>query len=316
LTLNTDLQATLTRDSTMSNSQVVFSLAKVLIAAAWSDGTITQEEIHSLKDLLFRLPNINGLNWAKLEMYLETPVGDEERKRLIEDLGHAISSPAEKQLALQTLQDMVEADGVLTENEKIVVQEVHTALEGTVKSAFENIGQFLKGLIDTRSEKLAHAPNRELQFEDFIKNKIYYKVQQVLKENGRTLEVSENDLRKLCLAGGLMARIAQKDNIVTKEESSSILEAFKKHWGVDDDVAHLVTEISLLDVCTNLDYYRLTRDFYAMTTPEERTQFVNILFDVARSDGHASHDETEEIRTISESLKFDHSQFILAKTNK
>lgn len=300
----------------MSNSQVVFALAKVLIATAWSDGKITQEETHSLQDLLFRLPKINGNNWAKLEIYLETPVSDEERKRLIDELRQLISSPTEKQLAIQTLQEMVEADGVLSESEKLVVQEVHTALEETGGSAFHNFGNFLKNIMKGRTEKLSTAPNRELEFEDFVKNKIYYQIQQILKESGRNLEIPENDLRKLCLAGGLMARIARKDKIVTKEESASIIEAFKKHWKVDENVAHFVTEVALSDTCEKLDYYRLTREFYSLSSEEERKNFIDILFDVARSDGQASHEETEEIRNICESLKLDRNQFILAKTNK
>lgn len=300
----------------MSSSTVVFALAKVLISAAWSDGRITQEERHSLKDLIFHLPNITGQDWANLEMYLEIPIVEEERRRLIEDLRQHVSSPEDKKLALRTLQDMVEADGVYSEEEKVVVQEVHAALEGTDNSVLENLSKFLKGLINQRSEHITNAPNRELLFEDYMKNKIYYNIQQSLKENGRSLELSESDLRKLCLAGGMMARIAQLDKIVTKEESTAIVEAFKKHWNLEEDVAHFIAEMSLSEACVDLEYYRLTRLFYEMTTEEERKYFIDILFDVARSDGEASYEETEEIRLISKGLKLDHGQFILAKTSK
>jgi len=53
-----------------------------------------------------------------------------------------------------------------------------------------------------------------------------------------------------------------------------------------------------------------------MTTEEKRKYFIDILFDVARSDGEASYEETEEIRLISKGLKLDHGQFIIAKTSK
>jgi len=298
----------------MSSSQVVFALAKVLIATAWSDGKITQEETLSLKDLLFRLPNITGRDWANLEMYIETPISDGERRRLIKDLQQTISSPEDKTLALQTLQDMVEADGVFSDDEKTAVQEVHAALEGFTNSALGSIAKLLKGLMSLRSEKLADAPNRELQFEDFMKNKIYYNLQQRLKKSGRDLDIQEADLRKICLAGGMMARIARSDKIVTKEESSTIIAAFKKHWEVDDDTANFIAEVSLSKASSGLDYYRLSRVFFETTTKEERTHFISILFDVARSDGEASYEEMEEIRSISQSLKLDHDQFILAKT--
>ena len=37
------------------NRTRVLTLAKVLIAAAWADGTLTEEEKNSLKDLIFGL---------------------------------------------------------------------------------------------------------------------------------------------------------------------------------------------------------------------------------------------------------------------
>jgi len=298
----------------MLQSNVVFALAKVLIATAWSDGKITQEENHSLKDLLFRLPTITGREWANLEMYMETPITAEERGRLIEELQNAITSPEEKGLVLKTLQEMVEADGHFSDEERIVVGEVNKALEEKGTSTFENIGIFLKGLMGKRSEKLSDAPNRERYFEDFIKNKIYYTVQQKLKAGGRNLDIPEENLKKLCLAGGMMARIALVDEIVTKEESAAIVTAFKKHWHVDEETAQFLAEVSLSKSCETLDYYRLIRDFFAMTTEDERIQYIHILFDVARSDGEASYEETEEIRTISKNLKLNRNQFILAKT--
>ncbi len=78
--------------------------------------------------------------------------------------------------------------------------------------------------------------------------------------------------------------------------------------------AHFLAEVALSKECAELDYYRLIRDFFAITTDNERVLFIHILFDVARSDGEASPEEIEEIRTISKNLKLNHNQFILAKT--
>ena len=299
----------------MSKSKIVLSLAKVLIATAWSDGKISQEEINSLKDLIFRLPNITGMEWANLEMYIETPIEAEERTRLIENLKQSISSLEDKTLALETLQNMVEADGEFSEQEEAVVQEVQAALEEDSSFSFNGVGKFLKGMISRRTKEVAKGPNRELHFEDYIKNKIFYKVQQKLKDTGHNLKISDSDLRKLSLAGGMMARIAQLDKVVTEEESATIVEAFKKHWKVNEVVSLFITNVSLAESCVDLDYYRLTREFFATTTEKERILFLKILFDVARSDGEASYNETEEIRNISQSLKLDHNKFILAKTS-
>jgi len=65
----------------MSDKNLILTLAKVIIAAAWADGEMTLEEINSLKELLFRLPRaggvqITGREWAMLEMYIESPPAD------------------------------------------------------------------------------------------------------------------------------------------------------------------------------------------------------------------------------------------------
>ena len=77
----------------MSDKNLILTLGKVIIAAAWVDGEITLEETNSLKDLLFWVPHagykqglqITGRDWAMLEMYIQAPVGDAERARLIEE---------------------------------------------------------------------------------------------------------------------------------------------------------------------------------------------------------------------------------------
>ena len=62
-----------------------------------------------------------------------------------------------------------------------------------------------------------------------------------------------------------------------------------------------------------MDYYRLTRSFFEATDEDERLRFLDVLFAVAASDGQATFNEVEEIRTISSGLLLSHKQFIDAK---
>jgi len=56
----------------MANENVIKAIAKVMIAAAWVDGEITNDEINSLKDLLFRLPDMTASDWAELDIYRDS----------------------------------------------------------------------------------------------------------------------------------------------------------------------------------------------------------------------------------------------------
>ena len=85
------------------NPDTIISLAKVLIAAAWADGQISEDEELSLKDLLWRLPEVHARQWEELAIYLDAPVEAAERERLVAELRAQISSADQRELALSKL---------------------------------------------------------------------------------------------------------------------------------------------------------------------------------------------------------------------
>jgi uncharacterized tellurite resistance protein B-like protein len=62
-----------------------------------------------------------------------------------------------------------------------------------------------------------------------------------------------------------------------------------------------------------LDRFRLTREFYEKSSPEQRLQLMDCLFDIAGSDTDLQHSEIEEVRSIAYALRLSHRQFIDAK---
>ena len=111
------------------NTDTIMALAKVIIAAAWADGEITEDEELSLKDLLWRLPEVHARQWDELAIYLDAPVAADERQRLIAALQAQLSTAEQRELALSKLDELVSADGVVSEQERAVVAEVRAALE-------------------------------------------------------------------------------------------------------------------------------------------------------------------------------------------
>jgi uncharacterized tellurite resistance protein B-like protein len=301
------------RRQKLAKPQLVMTLAKVIIAAAWADGEVSHEEINSLKDLLFRLPNMEARDWASLEIYIDSPVGSEERLRLTSDLALAMSSRADKDLALSALDDLIHADGEIPESEELVAKEIRQAIEDADVGVIGGIGKLVKGSIQRRSEAVAGAPNREAYLEDFIKNRVYYGVRRRLDESDAHPDLSDADLRKLSLAGGLMARIAHIDREVTEGEIGAMEKALQDRWNCTKEQAALVAEVAVSSVAEDMDFYRMAREFFTCTTEEERVQFLDVLFAVADGDGLVSTPETEGIRRISMNLKMTHRQFIDAK---
>ncbi len=297
----------------MTNSDLILSLAKVLVAAAWADEEVSHDEINALKDLLFHLPGLSARDWAKLDIYIDSPIDPSERSRLLQDLRAAIRTRKDKALASETLERLIQADGTVTPEERAIAYEIQAAIDSTNTNVFSRMGKMMRTSVKKRSQIVAGTANREQFLEDFIRNRIYYKMKRKLGENEADIQLSDEEFRKLCLASGLLSRIAFVDKDVTTEEKASIVEILRSGWDLSRETAALVAETAISAFEKGMDYYRLSREFFIATDEEERINFVRALFRVAASDGDLSHEETEEIRKIAQVLKLTHKQFIDAK---
>ena len=319
------------------------TLGKVVIAAAWADKKMAPQEIDSLKDLLFQfqrtllMPDfrfgdelwallsgfhldknndagigIPAREMAKFEMYTESPVDAAERAWLVNQLCEAIQTKQDKFLIISALKDMVGADGVLTEEEHAVLEEIQTRLENVDTGIFAALSRFVQGAVQFRTQTMSAAPNREKYFEEFLRNKVYYEMRRRMDVNGANFEISDEYLRKLGTIGGMMARVAQVDQVVLEEELDKMtaiaetgwgtMSILQTGWGLSRGAAGFVIDVALSEVSKNFDYLRMTRDFFEISTPDERANLLELLFAVANADGQISHDEFNEIRTIADYL--------------
>lgn len=294
----------------MTESTVILRLAKVLVAAAWADGEISNAEINSLKDLTFHLPGMTPTDWKHIDIYIESPVGEAERNRLVGELGEALKTQADRDLALQALDHMIAADGSVSAVEQEVVQQIKADLQGAKVSSWSRL---VHGRTAKRNDSLQAAPNREQMMDDYIYNKIYYDVKLALAAEGDAPQIPDTELRRLCLAGGLLARVAYADHQVSGDEEQMITAAMQRYWGISAHEAAVVAKAAETNVQGDLDYYRLTRNFFEVTSEEERVRFLDALFAVTTSDSNMAFEEVEEIRSIASGLLLSHHQFIEAK---
>ena len=301
------------QEELVPRSDAIMALAKVMIAAAWADGAVSIEEMNNLKDLLFQLPEMTASDWAELDIYIESPVGDAERARLVEDLQASLKTSEDKDLALTMIDELVEADGEISADEQTSVDEIKKAVREANVGALGSMGNFLGNSVKRRSKAISNAPNRELYLDDYVKNKVYYSVSRRLELEDTAINIPENELRRLSLAGGLMARVAYVDHDIQEGEFDSMVSAIKGNWELTDVEAALVAETAVSTITKGLDYYRLSRRFFESTTEDERVHFMDALFAVADGDSGVSYEEIEEIRTIATVLKLTHKQFIDAK---
>jgi uncharacterized tellurite resistance protein B-like protein len=297
----------------MAKRKLILSLAKVLISAAWADGNIDNSELNCLKDLLFSLEEMHASDWAELEIYLADPIDPHERAHLLEELQHNLRSSKDKQLALDMLHKLVSADGQTPVDEQRIAGEIERSILDAGTTIFDQLGNLLKGPIQRRESSLQPTPNREEYLEDFLRNRIYYHLRRMSDLGEIEFTMPDDEVRKLSLAGGLLARVATADSEVSSHEQVAMAEALQDRWNLSHEVAGSVAALAISEVETGLDFFRLSREFFDATSREERLRFVEVLFQIGYSDGDLSHTETEEIRHIANGLKLSHREFIDAK---
>jgi len=281
----------------------VMTLAKVVIAAAWADGELTTDEINSMKDLLFHLPELTANQWASIEIYMDSPVNAAERQRLLTELQQRIRSPRERQFAVDALEDMVQADGDITPEEQVVLDQMRESVESVDLDVLSRLWRMFDG------RHRAQGPNREQHFEEYVRNRIYYRLKRQHGDTG----IEDDQLWRLSLAGALMSRIALVNQQAEPEEQVAIVEALVQKWHINREQAEMVMQVATSDLGKDLDYFRVAREFLHVCSFDELVAFLDVLFAVAAADGMATNEEIEEIRRTANTLKLGHQEFIQAK---
>jgi len=297
----------------MADKRFILELGKLLIAAAWADGTLTTTEINGLKELLFQLPDISGEEWMELELYMASPVGEAERQRLLDRVLGSMGSAADKALALEAIGKLIPPDAGESDQQREVVQQLRDDLEQGSGGFLDHLRRPFRRMLKLRGQHYREEQDRESRLEDFIKNTIYFQVTMALRDRGITLDLPDTDIRKLCLAAGLMARVAGVDHEVSSEETTVMGEVLQRRWNLTGEQAQLVAEISHHRIFRGLDSVRLVKRFKELTTRKERNEFLHCLFEVANAADHTSFEEIEEIRGIAQGMDLSHQDFLDAK---
>ena len=105
------------------------ALAKVLGAAAWIDGPISQAEINVVKSLLNELsPRLTTRELQRVQRYLAEPVPREHWSELLAQLSEFTRRRGRLQFALQRLQALLSADGPPSHAESDLFHQAQTLL--------------------------------------------------------------------------------------------------------------------------------------------------------------------------------------------
>jgi len=283
---------------------LIMALAKVIIAVAWADHDLEEEEIESLKDVVHNLGStfdmgsqLSGHEWEQLKMYMETPVDQEELDQLVINLQNAIKSDDHKEMALKALDNVVMADGEIEEEEREALEEIKGSIDD-VGTGLGRMGWSVRKSMGRRSKKAQSTVTLGSS---------------VVGADGE-LDMSNEDLRRLVLAAGLMARVAYVDREVLAEEQQLMEDVMKAYWKASPEESSFVAKVVIDEGTANVDQVRLLREFTEVYDKFERAKFLEVLFGVAISDGDITMEEDREIEEICRGIGLLNKEFVDAKS--
>ena len=146
----------------MADKRFILELGKLLIAAAWADGTLTTTEINGLKELLFQLPDISGEEWMELELYMASPVGEAERQRLLDRVLGRMGSAEDKALALQTIEKLMPPGAAGGDQQREVVQQLRDDLEQGSGGFLSHLQRPFRRMLNLRGQQYTEEHERDV----------------------------------------------------------------------------------------------------------------------------------------------------------
>ncbi len=287
-----------------------FSLIRLLIALAWADGEINTHELNFLKDFFFKL-DLSGEDWAKIEVYLEDPIPPEEAEVLIQDFVKLMGGSKEREAVIASMEKMISADGRNSPEEEAFLKQC-TEMFRNSGPASSLIGG-LRGLFRNTLMKPAAVSKRAEEIDDFLNNRILFKVRRKLERDKLSLEADPEALAYASLFAGLLGFVAAAQDGVSEVELQVLKKSLKDMAGFDEEGLAIITSVVEDAAAKGLDAFSMARRFYNHSSKAQREQLLDCMFDVAGADDDLSHVEHEATRTISDSLKFSNREFIAAK---
>ena len=288
----------------MANAALIPALAKTLIAIAWSDGELHPEEEATLKEVVGLLPPMSAQAWSVIELYLAVPVLASERAELVAHACGYIRSASDKALAIEAVDSMLHADGLVHPEEEAVAREVRDAFEAVDVSLLVALGRTLGGMV-------ARPPSREAGLELWRANPIAYYIQALpdAEEHG----LNRRDVEVAALAGGIMAQVVRVTAARAEQERPVIVEALAADWNVSKAEAERIAEAALAVTRRDVDYHRLSRELVARTDEAQRVALLDTLFTIANTADRVVPEEIDTIRVIASRLNLPRQQFVAAK---
>lgn len=276
------------------------ALGKSLIAAAWVDGELNDQELDCLKSLILQMPKITFEDWRKLKIYMAYPITVSEQNLIVEDFIAKVYHKGHKKLAWDSILQVLQADGSINIEEKAFASELENSLEESSNSFLRKIRYFLfQAKIENAPAWKSTGNIRDKFIHEFFDNPVYFIFRKaILKEN---LEVphSKPELQKVCLLAAILCWFAKSDENFSLTEQEYILKILVEHCEIKKDLSECIFKVGKSIDVSDLQLSELVSSFADATPQNERDHFFVIVSKMILIDSSLNPQELECLRTVA-----------------
>ena len=295
----------------MGKKETRLALLKVLAAAAWADGRVDPEEVNHIKEKALRA-GLDNDDLSEIDAILSQPIPNTQCEDLTRQLLQELRSDADRQEAVETLEELFESDGEVDENEQRLLHELRgvmataSALDGflsRVTGVFRGVFGSAKPGPGALTRTLSNAVVERLDH---------------LSQGKWTDYVDPEELNRHTLYAAVLGKVADIHQGKSSEEMERIGALMHERRGLEPPLLDWLVEAVRDAVTGDMDRQRLLAEFNREADMEDRKDLLDAAFAVAAADGHLAEAELTELRLISNYLWIDARDFntVRAKWNK
>ncbi len=290
------------------------SFLKSLIAAAWADGELGNQEIRTLSYYLQRF-QITDPEYEQLQPLLESPIRPEAARTLLEEQLKQLDTPEDRRTLMAAVEDLLVVDDHLDPQESAFL---HTLRDLTrhVPTAQLFISR-LKALWSATAgrggrEGLSPTVDRFLQ-----KRLLEYFRGRIAVARARAGlsvrdSVSDPDLYRVVIWAGLLSHVAVADRSLCPAEQDQLLDLLSVTGDIPRPDLEVIASAFADGSLDGIDLPVLVRELTQTGSAEDAAMLLDGLFLVAAADGKLHDRELRVIQQIAQNAGFSEGAFLAA----
>lgn len=277
---------------------LALALGKLMLSVAWIDGTLQNEELRLLHELLHRLPNLSTRDHALLRLYTEFPITEDERDAIVREFQNQGGTHEQRLFALKMLKDVVEADGEITGSERELYMRLRQRIESG-PSFLDILRKTWRSLWRTR-----HTPGleREKLFETYFENPALFRVNRIITEQQFDTGMGPEQLRAAVLGALLLAAPLDWEDASGSEQLDALKSCLRHRRGYSEYLAGLLVGSVTRDAISENDILRFAKDFSDLSTQNEREALFVVVTEMVRTLRSSPRHAKPRLRVLGESL--------------